>query len=318
MKIHLLPAIAVIVPLAVLSLADPARAFVKGVSALPALPTVDDRITVHVEGEFPTPCWTYDEAVVTKEAGEVTIKVVAEETGGACLPVTEPYSVDVDAGYLEAGEVRIVVADPQDSKETTVNIRERESWPSADLNGDGATDLSDAVSLLEHLFIGGPAPACPKLADTNGDGGLDLSDAVFILAHLFLGGDQPHGLAYCGGASACAGRPWLVKCHGHWTCDCGDCQEVCGDGCGDGVCDRESGETSASCPADCPLSCQPVCDKIGTRSEGWYDSCTGKLIDWALCEKCQAECRNGGTESEGWYDSCTDDLIIFGECDGKP
>ena len=30
--------------------------------------------------------------------------------------------------------------------------------------------------------------------------------------------------------------------------------------------------------------CQPVCKGIGTRSEGWYDSCTGKLLEYAKCE----------------------------------
>ncbi len=30
--------------------------------------------------------------------------------------------------------------------------------------------------------------------------------------------------------------------------------------------------------------CQPVCKAIGTRSEGWHDSCTGELIEFAKCE----------------------------------
>ncbi len=30
--------------------------------------------------------------------------------------------------------------------------------------------------------------------------------------------------------------------------------------------------------------CRHVCKNIGTRSEGWYDSCTGKLIEYAKCE----------------------------------
>lgn len=30
--------------------------------------------------------------------------------------------------------------------------------------------------------------------------------------------------------------------------------------------------------------CKPVCKEIGTKSEGWYNSCTGELIKWAQCE----------------------------------
>ncbi|MBI4653120.1 hypothetical protein HY750_02600 [Candidatus Kuenenbacteria bacterium] len=28
--------------------------------------------------------------------------------------------------------------------------------------------------------------------------------------------------------------------------------------------------------------CQSICKEIGTRSEGWYDSCTGNLIKWEI------------------------------------
>jgi hypothetical protein len=68
-----------------------------------------------------------------------------------------------------------------------------------DTNGDWELDLSDAVYLLSHLFLGGPAPAplaCGAGAsaspngDTNGDGALDLSDAIHHLYWLYLGGRE--------------------------------------------------------------------------------------------------------------------------------
>ncbi|MCZ6795588.1 MAG: hypothetical protein O7J95_18445, partial [Planctomycetota bacterium] len=70
-----------------------------------------------------------------------------------------------------------------------------------DVNGDLARDLSDAVSLLGHLFLGGLAPvelrSCgtePPLTrngDANGDGALDVSDAIHLLGWLFSGGPPP-------------------------------------------------------------------------------------------------------------------------------
>jgi|GEM_PF-502610 len=51
-----------------------------------------------------------------------------------------------------------------------------------------AIDISDAISLLGHLFLGGPAPPCRDAADANDDGAVDISDAIKILAHLFGGG----------------------------------------------------------------------------------------------------------------------------------
>jgi len=71
-----------------------------------------------------------------------------------------------------------------------------------DLNRDGRLDVSDAVSLLGHLFAGSPevlpcgdgsatADGNRALLDSTGDGGVDLSDAVHVLNYLFQGGPRP-------------------------------------------------------------------------------------------------------------------------------
>ncbi len=60
-----------------------------------------------------------------------------------------------------------------------------------DVNADAAVDLSDAVSLLDYLFLGGREPVCADAADANDSGIIDLSDAVFVLGWLFTGGAEP-------------------------------------------------------------------------------------------------------------------------------
>jgi hypothetical protein len=68
-----------------------------------------------------------------------------------------------------------------------------------DCNGDGELDVSDAVCLLNLLFLdsesrlpcgGGLADevANVSLLDFNGDGALDVSDAAASLAWKFFGG----------------------------------------------------------------------------------------------------------------------------------
>ncbi|MCX7957854.1 MAG: hypothetical protein N3B13_02310, partial [Deltaproteobacteria bacterium] len=59
--------------------------------------------------------------------------------------------------------------------------------------------------------------------------------------------------------------------------------------------------------------CIPKCDKIGTKSEGWYD-CEGNLIRFASCKDCKVECNAWGTRSEGWYSSDCDGLIKYDSC----
>ncbi|HLU48557.1 MAG TPA: dockerin type I repeat-containing protein, partial [Planctomycetota bacterium] len=69
-----------------------------------------------------------------------------------------------------------------------------------DVDSNGTLDLTDAVRVLEWLFLGGEPARCPDAADVNDEGTIDLTDAVFLLSHLFLGGDTPPppGMESCG------------------------------------------------------------------------------------------------------------------------
>ena len=53
----------------------------------------------------------------------------------------------------------------------------------------------------------------------------------------------------------------------------------------------------------------PVCEAVGSFSEGWYWSDTGELIDWAMCGRRLAVCSLIGTRSEGWY--------VYGQAAGE-
>jgi hypothetical protein len=68
----------------------------------------------------------------------------------------------------------------------------------ADMNADGLFDISDPISLLLALFVGGPETPCADADDANDDGRRDLSDAVYTLEHLFRGGLAPPAPLECG------------------------------------------------------------------------------------------------------------------------
>ena len=61
----------------------------------------------------------------------------------------------------------------------------------ADANADGAPDISDAITILGFLFLGGAMNDCRDAADVNDDGKVDISDPVRLLGHLFLGSEAP-------------------------------------------------------------------------------------------------------------------------------
>ena len=52
-------------------------------------------------------------------------------------------------------------------------------------------EVEDPVFTLNWLFVGGPAPACPKSADADDSGRVDISDAIFSLGCKFLGDSCP-------------------------------------------------------------------------------------------------------------------------------
>jgi hypothetical protein len=58
-----------------------------------------------------------------------------------------------------------------------------------DADGSGAVDITDAIAVLDDIFLGRPAPAsCRDALDANDDGTVDISDPIFVLSFLFLGG----------------------------------------------------------------------------------------------------------------------------------
>lgn len=84
-----------------------------------------------------------------------------------------------------------------------------------DCNSDGRLNLSDAVSLLQFLFLGatqglpcgsGRADdnANLHLLDHNGDQRIDLSDPVGLLGYLFLAGPPPHSGLDCVEVPGCS------------------------------------------------------------------------------------------------------------------
>ncbi len=103
----------------------------------------------------------------------------------------------------------IVVVDPDN---ISVEQRDRiRRYLRGDANDDSKFDISDALRIVSHLFLGEAPPKCLRAADNNLDGRLDLSDAIDALNDLFLRssptracaeGQSPETLG-CGSYSHC-------------------------------------------------------------------------------------------------------------------
>lgn len=77
-----------------------------------------------------------------------------------------------------------------------------------DANSDGSIDIADAVTMLQHLFLGAPC-GCLDAADVDGTGTLEVTDPIALLGYIFLGGPPPASpfpsCAEAGGAGAALG-----------------------------------------------------------------------------------------------------------------
>ena len=60
-----------------------------------------------------------------------------------------------------------------------------------DANGDGKTNISDAVFLINFVFAGGTIPNPLCTGDANGDDIVNISDAVYLINFVFNGGPPP-------------------------------------------------------------------------------------------------------------------------------
>ena len=90
-----------------------------------------------------------------------------------------------DAVFIAAGARGLVILDAFRDEGGSPSFRRGDS------NGDGETNLTDAVYTLNHLFLGGPEPDCLEAADSDDSGAVDVTDPIRVLDHLFQGGPEP-------------------------------------------------------------------------------------------------------------------------------
>jgi hypothetical protein len=66
-----------------------------------------------------------------------------------------------------------------------------ECFHRGDADNNGQLQLTDAIRILDFLFLGRTPPTCMDAADADGNNQLQLTDAIRILGYLFLGAKAP-------------------------------------------------------------------------------------------------------------------------------
>lgn len=60
-----------------------------------------------------------------------------------------------------------------------------------DANGDQEVNVTDIVSMINYIYLGGPVPDPEEVGDVNCDGKISLTDIIYLVNYIFRGGDEP-------------------------------------------------------------------------------------------------------------------------------
>jgi hypothetical protein len=113
--------------------------------------------------------------------------------GGTRVPVRETGDFDGD-GVSDIAFTERGIGSPDDILgriNVIFGLPEEATFLRGDANYDEQVNLTDAVFLLGHLFIGGVSPACEDAADADDSGKIEITDAIWLLEHLFRAGQPP-------------------------------------------------------------------------------------------------------------------------------
>jgi hypothetical protein len=189
---------------------------------IPEDPDHCDIISLSVTRSFTSDCGWSASAETTVEGSRVEVFLTPGRLSERCLPVVREYVFEVAIGALPPGEYEVTLRwtdrPEQPAMTDTLSVADGgtcRGFIRGDANADLATDISDGIGILRHLFLGSTID-CLESADADGSGAEEVTDAIFLFNFLFAGGAPPPapfpecGQAPGGGPSLGCANPY---CH---------------------------------------------------------------------------------------------------------
>jgi hypothetical protein len=147
---------------------------------------------ISVRLSYDTDAYTTEEGIYFDDIFPITI--FANESY-VTLPSTETSYLfaEKDSGIYH---YKVRAKDGQDQYGAYSNADGTEVFPiqtyiCGDANADETVNVSDAVMVINYIFLGSAAPEPLEAADTNCDVSVNVSDAVVIINYIFIGGNDP-------------------------------------------------------------------------------------------------------------------------------
>jgi Arylsulfotransferase (ASST)/Dockerin type I domain len=166
----------------------------------PAEPSTSDSIifTVNIEGNNPL---VSAELYLDTGSGFTALTMYDDGLHHDGMPtddlfgaVIAPLPTLTEARYYAGAEdnTSYFLTDPFIAPETSYSfIVGGTEYICGDANTDATVNVSDAVWIINYVFVGGDPPAPLESGDSNCDGTCNVSDAVWIINYVFVGGNEP-------------------------------------------------------------------------------------------------------------------------------
>lgn len=256
-------------------------ALLAAVEVDPPKPTACDTVFLVVTRTFSQDCgWSAQAVTEVQPDGDIDVTLTPVRASEICLQVAREVIFRIPIGSFPAGRFRVAVrwsdlAEVLD-EEAAFEVTEAKcpGFQRGDTNADGLQNLTDAVAILGHLFLG-RSVTCLDASDTDSSARVELTDAVFLLSYLFLSGPAPEAPF-----PGCGGLPDGVASLG---CD----KTACGAGNGDQVW-MEKPDGCVQCEP-CTQSLEGAVGAVEDAGIEVFDSGTSSV---PVCQACQV-CASG-------------------------
>ena len=158
--------------------------------------SAEQHADIEVDGEVTDDGYTLEIAVpwsaamddpgYVPEAGDVHgVGFILVSFGGANSPV-------LFTDFGSGDNVSNTIGDPTTWNRLTLADSEPPTrFVRGDTNADSSVDITDAVFVLNFLFLGGDNPPCRDAANVDDSPAIDITDGIYVLNFLFLGGAAP-------------------------------------------------------------------------------------------------------------------------------
>lgn len=162
----------------------------------PHCPFDCDSVTLVLSGELTSTSWNPPELMNWSRVGDsIDVRIRVVFNPDPALPVLVPFEMGVPLGFLAEGAYRVAYTISIDNAIATmpmvpfITITDKfVVAPPGDQNCDGAVNIGDVVSLINHAFRGGAPPDPLRRGDVNCDGTIDVLDVVRLIIHAFRSG----------------------------------------------------------------------------------------------------------------------------------